>query len=45
MSFYRWKGFGPMDDFIGLDNYRLVLTDDVFRHAVLHNFIIVGSRS
>ncbi len=22
MSFYRWKGFGPMDDFIGLDNYR-----------------------
>jgi len=42
MSFYRWKGFGPMDDFIGIDNYRLVLTDDVFRHAVLHNFIIVG---
>ena len=42
MSFFRWKGFGPMDDFIGLDNYRLVLTDDVFRHAVLHNFIIVG---
>jgi raffinose/stachyose/melibiose transport system permease protein len=42
MSFYRWKGFGPMDDFIGLDNYRLVLTDDVFRGAVMHNFIIVG---
>jgi raffinose/stachyose/melibiose transport system permease protein len=42
MSFYRWKGFGPMDEFIGLENYRLVLTDDVFRHAVLHNFIIVG---
>jgi raffinose/stachyose/melibiose transport system permease protein len=42
MSFFHWKGFGPMDQFIGLDNYRLVLTDDVFRHAVLHNFIIVG---
>ncbi|HET6937099.1 MAG TPA: sugar ABC transporter permease [Nocardioides sp.] len=42
MSFFRWKGFGPMDDFIGIDNYRFVLTDDVFRHAVLHNFIIVG---
>ena len=42
MSFYRWKGFGPMDDFIGLDNYHLVLNDDVFRHAVLHNFVIVG---
>jgi raffinose/stachyose/melibiose transport system permease protein len=42
MSFFRWKGFGPMDDFIGLDNYRLVLTDDVFRQAVMHNFMIVG---
>ncbi len=42
MSFFRWKGFGPMDDFVGLDNYRLVLSDDVFQHAVLHNFLVVG---
>jgi raffinose/stachyose/melibiose transport system permease protein len=42
MSFYRWKGFGDMDDFIGLRNYQLILSDDVFRHAVLHNFVIVG---
>ena len=41
MSFYRWKGFGPMDDFIGIDNYGYVLTDDVFTGAVTHNFIIV----
>ncbi|WP_036507763.1 carbohydrate ABC transporter permease [Nocardioides sp. URHA0020] len=41
MSFYRWKGFGPMDDFIGMDNYRYVLTDEVFTGAVTHNFIIV----
>ena len=41
MSFYRWKGFGPMDDFIGIDNYRYVLTDQVFTDAVTHNFIIV----
>ena len=41
MSFYRWKGFGPMDDFIGIDNYRYVLTDEVFTGAVTHNFIIV----
>ena len=41
MSFYRWKGFGPMDDFVGLANYSLVLGDDVFRGAVGHNFIIV----
>ena len=41
MSFYRWKGFGPMDDYIGIENYRYVLTDDVFTGAVTHNFIIV----
>jgi raffinose/stachyose/melibiose transport system permease protein len=41
MSLYRWKGFGPMVDFIGLDNYSRVLSDDVFRDAVAHNFIIV----
>ncbi|WP_460799248.1 carbohydrate ABC transporter permease [Nocardioides pacificus] len=42
MSFYRWKGFGPMDDFVGWQNYQLVLSDDVFTGAVAHNFIIVG---
>ncbi|WP_116451866.1 carbohydrate ABC transporter permease [Blastococcus litoris] len=41
MSFFRWKGFGPMDDFVGLDNYVRVLNDDVFTDAVVHNFIIV----
>jgi raffinose/stachyose/melibiose transport system permease protein len=41
MSFYRWKGFGPMDDFVGLNNYRLVLRDEVFTDAVTHNLIIV----
>lgn len=41
MSFYRWKGFGPMDDFVGWTNYDLVLSDDVFTDAVTHNFVIV----
>jgi raffinose/stachyose/melibiose transport system permease protein len=41
MSFYRWKGFGPMVDFIGIDNYRYVLGDDVFTGALTHNFVIV----
>ena len=41
MSLYRWRGFGPMDDFVGLDNYRRVLTDDVFTQAVSHNLVIV----
>lgn len=42
MSFFRWKGFGPLDDFVGLRNYEQVLTDDVFRDAVVHNMTIVG---
>jgi raffinose/stachyose/melibiose transport system permease protein len=41
MSFYRWKGFGPMDDFVGWRNYQRVLTDEVFTDAVMHNFMIV----
>lgn len=41
MSLYRWRGFGPMDDFVGLDNYRRVLTDEVFTQAVTHNLVIV----
>ncbi len=41
MSFYHWKGFGPMDDFVGWSNYDYVLHDEVFRGALTHNFVIV----
>ncbi|WP_243395126.1 carbohydrate ABC transporter permease [Nocardioides currus] len=41
MSLYRWRGFGPMDDFVGLRNYERVLTDEVFTQAVVHNLVIV----
>ncbi|MGY1810941.1 carbohydrate ABC transporter permease [Blastococcus sp. SYSU D00669] len=41
MSFFRWKGFGPMVDFVGLQNYISVLSDEVFTDAVGHNFLIV----
>ena len=44
MSLYRWRGFGPMDDFVGLDNYRRVLTDDGFTQAVTHNLANGESR-
>jgi raffinose/stachyose/melibiose transport system permease protein len=39
-SLYEWKGLGPLQDFIGLDNYRKILTDDVFHLAVRHNLTI-----
>ncbi|GGF43158.1 sugar ABC transporter permease [Microbacterium sorbitolivorans] len=40
-GFFRWKGFGFPDDFVGLDNYISILKDPTFRSAVGHNFFIV----
>lgn len=40
-SFYRWKGFGPLVDFVGLRNYTTVLGNDVFTDAFVHNMVIV----
>ncbi|WP_199423668.1 carbohydrate ABC transporter permease [Actinotalea solisilvae] len=43
-GFYRWKGFGPPTDFVGLDNYLAIFQDDTFHDALLHNgFIVVMS--
>ena len=42
LSVFRWKGFGPLVDFVGLRNYVTVLGDDVFVDSVVHNLIIVG---
>jgi len=41
-GFYRWKGFGPPTDFIGLHNYKVILTDPEFHRALLHNFEILA---
>jgi raffinose/stachyose/melibiose transport system permease protein len=40
-SLYRWKGFGPLTDFVGLDNYFSVLSNEVFTDAFTHNMVIV----
>lgn len=43
-GFFKWKGFGPPKDFVGLDNYRIILTDPLFLGALQHNaFIVVAS--
>src|SRR5579864_5387290 len=39
-SLYNWSGFGPLNDFIGFQNYTGVLTGPVFHQALLHNVII-----
>lgn len=40
-SFYDWNGFGPLTDWVGLDNYASAFSDPLFVEAVKHNFIII----
>jgi raffinose/stachyose/melibiose transport system permease protein len=40
-SLFNWKGFGPAVDFIGLNNFRRILTDRIFLKAVGHGLLIV----
>lgn len=43
-GFFRWRGFGPPTDFIGLQNYVTIFTDGQFLAALQHNaFIVVMS--
>ena len=40
-GFFSWKGYGPPTDFVGLHNYKVILTDPTFHDALWHNFTIV----
>jgi raffinose/stachyose/melibiose transport system permease protein len=40
-GFFKWSGFGPPTDFVGLQNYVIIFTDPTFHQALLHNGIIV----
>ncbi len=40
-SFYNWNGLGPLQNFIGLKNYVILLKDPVFLGAIRTNLIIV----
>ena len=37
-GFYAWDGFGPLEDFIGLSNYREAATDPAFWRAFRNTF-------
>jgi raffinose/stachyose/melibiose transport system permease protein len=40
-SGFRWSGLGQLDDFVGLDNFKRALSDDVFIGALRHNGIFI----
>jgi raffinose/stachyose/melibiose transport system permease protein len=41
-SLYNWNGLGPLERFIGIDNYVRALSDPEFQRAIANNFLIVG---
>jgi raffinose/stachyose/melibiose transport system permease protein len=40
-SMFNWKGFGPAVDFVGLGNFKKILTDRVFLLALRNGLLIV----
>ena len=40
-GFYRWQGYGPPIDFVGLNNYFLIFSDPAFHDVLSHNAIIL----
>ncbi|MET9441281.1 sugar ABC transporter permease [Streptomyces sp. NPDC006610] len=40
-GFYRWKGYGEPTDWVGLNNYELILTDPAFHDVLWHNGLIL----
>jgi ABC-type sugar transport system permease subunit len=43
-GFFRWSGYGPATDFVGLQNYFVIFSDPNFQQALYHNgFIVVAS--
>ena len=40
-SLFNWKGFGPAVDFVGLENFKKILTDRVFLIALRNGFLII----
>jgi raffinose/stachyose/melibiose transport system permease protein len=40
-SGFRWSGLGPLDDFVGLDNFKRAFGDDVFTGALAHNGLFI----
>jgi raffinose/stachyose/melibiose transport system permease protein len=40
-SLFNWNGLGPATDFVGLNNFKQILTDQVFMKAIANCLIIV----
>jgi raffinose/stachyose/melibiose transport system permease protein len=41
-SLFNWKGFGAATDFVGLDNFKNILSDKVFLLAIRNGLLIIA---
>jgi raffinose/stachyose/melibiose transport system permease protein len=41
-SLFDWNGLGPVEDFVGLENFQAILADKVFHKALGNVFLIVA---
>jgi len=41
-SLFNWKGFGPAVDFVGLENFKNILSDKVFLKALKNGLLIIA---
>lgn len=41
-TFYQWNGIGDPSDFVGLNNFRRIIHDNIFWRSVGHTFIYAG---
>jgi raffinose/stachyose/melibiose transport system permease protein len=41
-GFFKWNGLGPATNFVGLENYVRILSDDIFLGAVRHNLALIA---
>ena len=40
-GFYKWQGYGVPTNWVGLNNYKIILTDPAFQRVLEHNGLIV----
>src|SRR5215510_11255192 len=40
-SLFNWKGFGPAVDFVGMENFKNILSDKVFLKALKNGLLII----
>ena len=41
MSFYKWSGLSGKKTFLGLDNYRRLLTDPIIPKTIFNDYFLV----